>query len=135
MHINSCITLLCTTLFISTSNAAPRYNKQSSGLEELPDNARTKSGTVPLRKPHRGYGKKRPQANVEALQNAAGVETNEKAAVPDSDQLPSKLAKSHGTGAGKVNTWPANDGAEYLCEVTIGGQKLHMNIDTGSSDL
>lgn len=36
---------------------------------------------------------------------------------------------------GEVVATPADNGAEYLSPVTIGGQKLNLNFDTGSSDL
>jgi len=36
---------------------------------------------------------------------------------------------------GEVLATPADNGAEYLSPVTIGGQKLNLNFDTGSSDL
>jgi hypothetical protein len=36
---------------------------------------------------------------------------------------------------GEVIATPADNGAEYLSPVTIGGQKLNLNFDTGSSDL
>lgn len=36
---------------------------------------------------------------------------------------------------GEVAATPADNGAEYLSPVTIGGQKLNLNFDTGSSDL
>jgi hypothetical protein len=36
---------------------------------------------------------------------------------------------------GEVVAAPADNGAEYLSPVTIGGQKLNLNFDTGSSDL
>lgn len=36
---------------------------------------------------------------------------------------------------GEVVATPADNGAEYLSPVTIGGQKLNLNFDTGSADL
>jgi len=43
----------------------------------------------------------------------------------------SKVAKRQ---TGKVNATPEQYHAEYLCPVTIGGQTLNMDFDTGSSD-
>lgn len=40
-----------------------------------------------------------------------------------------------GDESGEVVATPADNGAEYLSPVTIGGQKLNLNFDTGSSDL
>ncbi|TIA48254.1 hypothetical protein D6C77_09976 [Aureobasidium pullulans] len=36
---------------------------------------------------------------------------------------------------GEVIATPADNGAEYLSPVTVGGQQLNLNFDTGSSDL
>src|ERR1700761_8128407 len=36
---------------------------------------------------------------------------------------------------GSVTATPAQYDAEYLCPVTIGGQTLNLDFDTGSSDL
>lgn len=36
---------------------------------------------------------------------------------------------------GEVTATPADEGAEYLSEVSIGGQKVNLNFDTGSADL
>ena len=51
----------------------------------------------------------------------------------------SAAAGSASTGdsnsTGEVVATPADNGAEYLSPVTIGGQKLNLNFDTGSADL
>lgn len=36
---------------------------------------------------------------------------------------------------GEVVATPKDNGAEYLSPVTVGGQKLNLNFDTGSADL
>jgi hypothetical protein len=36
---------------------------------------------------------------------------------------------------GSVTATPILDDAEYLCSVTIGGQLLNLDLDTGSADL
>lgn len=46
-----------------------------------------------------------------------------------------KLATAGGLGSGEVTATPVNHDSEYICPVTIGGQTLNVNIDTGSSDL
>lgn len=38
-------------------------------------------------------------------------------------------------GSGEVNAHPEENESEYLSPVTIGGQKLNLNFDTGSADL
>ncbi|KAK4618557.1 Aspergillopepsin-1 [Fulvia fulva] len=47
----------------------------------------------------------------------------------------SQSATRTGSEDGEVTTVPEANEAEYLTEVTIGGQKLQMNFDTGSADL
>lgn len=42
---------------------------------------------------------------------------------------------STGGGEGEVNAHPEENESEYLSPVTIGGQKLNLNFDTGSADL
>lgn len=49
--------------------------------------------------------------------------------------LSSKLAGTGNRGLGEVVATPVVHDSQYLCPVTIGGQTLHLNLDTGSSDL
>lgn len=44
-------------------------------------------------------------------------------------------AGSTGSGTATVHATPVNYDAEWLCPVTVGGQTLNLNFDTGSSDL
>ena len=46
-----------------------------------------------------------------------------------------KLAVAGGSGSGSVTATPKVHNSEYLCPVTIGGQTLNLQFDTGSSDL
>ena len=46
-----------------------------------------------------------------------------------------KLAVGGGSGSGSVTATPIEHNSEYLCPVTVGGQTLNVDIDTGSSDL
>lgn len=46
-----------------------------------------------------------------------------------------KLATGGGSGSGEVTATPVNHDSEYICPITVGGQTLNVNIDTGSSDL
>lgn len=43
--------------------------------------------------------------------------------------------RSSGKTTGKVNNYPTENDVEFLSPVRIGGQKLMMNLDSGSSDL
>lgn len=47
-----------------------------------------------------------------------------------------KLAtRGGGRGSGQVSAFPVNQDSEYICPITVGGQKLNVILDTGSSDL
>ena len=61
--------------------------------------------------------------NEDVDTNAASAPVNE------------KLATAGGSGSGSVAATPEVHNSEYLCPVTIGGQTLNLDVDTGSSDL
>ena len=48
---------------------------------------------------------------------------------------PKNLISTSPTGFGTVVATPYYADSEYICNVTIGGQTLRLNFDTGSSDL
>ena len=64
---------------------------------------------------------------------------------PGPVKLAQAIAKFKGTvpedvvaaasGQGSVTATPEQYDAEYLCPVTIGGQTLNLDFDTGSADL
>lgn len=56
-------------------------------------------------------------------------------AAPAPDYAAPAPAADGNDETGEVVATPADNGAEYLSPVTIGGQKLNLNFDTGSSDL
>jgi len=50
--------------------------------------------------------------------------------------LPESIAvAAAGADTGSVPAIPEPNDIEYLCEVTVGGTNLHLNLDTGSADL
>lgn len=63
---------------------------------------------------------------------AAASSSSAAAATAASSPAPAANADDE---TGEVAATPADNGAEYLSPVTIGGQKLNLNFDTGSSDL
>lgn len=47
-----------------------------------------------------------------------------------------KIAQQQHQGTvGSVSAVPQSHNSEFLCPITIGGQRLNLDIDTGSSDL
>lgn len=55
--------------------------------------------------------------------------------VSEDIQRPNMTINAAGGGDGKTQAVPANQGAEFLSAVMIGGQMMTMDFDTGSSDL
>ena len=47
----------------------------------------------------------------------------------------SELAASSGSANGQVSATSSQNDAEFLSPVSVGGQTLIMNFDTGSSDM
>ncbi|KAH0174936.1 acid protease, partial [Aureobasidium melanogenum] len=64
----------------------------------------------------------------------SSVVASSSVAAPTAASSPAPAANADDE-TGEVAATPADNGAEYLSPVTIGGQKLNLNFDTGSSDL
>ncbi len=83
-----------------------------------------------LDRTYRKYGIASPQA----LSDAATEQKN--AIASGSATLTNeKVVTSGGDGSGSVVANPMLNDKEYLSPVTIGGQTLNLDIDTGSADL
>ncbi|KAG9972556.1 acid protease, partial [Aureobasidium melanogenum] len=71
--------------------------------------------------------------------SSSSIIASSSAAAATATSSPSYAAPAPAANAddetGEVAATPADNGAEYLSPVTIGGQKLNLNFDTGSSDL
>lgn len=50
-------------------------------------------------------------------------------------EIPAVIAAAAANNDGTVTATPEEYDAEYLCPVTLGGQTLNLDFDTGSSDL
>lgn len=49
--------------------------------------------------------------------------------------VPENIAQAAANNDGSVTATPQQYDSEYLCPVTIGGQTVNLDFDTGSSDL
>ncbi len=49
--------------------------------------------------------------------------------------VPKDVAQAAANDDGTVTATPQQYDSEYLCPVTVGGQTLNLDFDTGSSDL
>ncbi|KAG8527466.1 uncharacterized protein KY384_007618 [Bacidia gigantensis] len=141
MHYHSLLQLLATITFISTAftKPLPQAGEDHSKIHRVPAASSPKNGVVALCKAYSKYGWTLPP-KVAGKLAAISIETSQKAAGNNNDAYsnnpPSSAPPSgHGVKTGTVSATLANDNSEYLIPVQVGSQTLHMNLDTGSSDL
>jgi len=126
-------TILCTLLFSSTVTlAAPTSNNELKGRSfEIPRIRRknyTPNGPAALRKAYRKFSIPPPTYE--------GVDLFDLA--PPSEDRAKKQASNTAGGAaekGEVVVQSENNDEEFISLISVGGQDLHMDFDTGSSDL
>jgi hypothetical protein len=70
-----------------------------------------------------------------AAVDATSVATFATSAYATAAASASASASTDDGGSGEVTATPEENESEYLSPVTIGGQKLNLNFDTGSADL
>ena len=78
----------------------------------------------------RKYGIASPQALSDAATEQKNAIASGSAAVTNE-----KVATSGGEGEGSVVANPMLHDSEYLSPITIGGQTMNLDVDTGSADL
>ena len=124
-------------VLLTTSAAAPTPSDEEHGKVRQVIKGGAGPGlpaVVALEKTYKKYGWTVPPG----LSTAAGA-AREKvvAASPNAGALVYNKAviRPHGGTAGTVDVEPEAYNAEYLAPITVGGQRLYMDIDTGSSDL
>ena len=83
-----------------------------------------------LDRTYRKYGIAPPQALTDAATEQKNAIASGSAALANE-----KVVASGGGGSGSVVANPTLNDKEYLCPVTIGGQALNLDVDTGSADL
>jgi hypothetical protein len=115
--------LLFVTLLITAVLAAPTTHlrkKRSFKVPRVQQHNYVPDGTFALRKAYRKFGFGTPNT------------------FPTIDFAPKLAAANNGgnsTEDGEVSASPTQNDAEFLSPVSVGGQTLVMNFDSGSSDL
>ena len=130
MHHLLTSSLLLTLLGASSTYASPlakRDGDYSKIHRYVPEGASLKNGTKALFRAYSKYGMVPP---VETQEN-----DNTNTATTQTEEKLSNVAASSGGGSGEVTATPEDHNSEFLCPVTIGGQTLNLDVDTGSSDL
>ncbi len=89
-----------------------------------------RNGVVELDRTFRKYGIASPQALSDAVTEQRNAIASGAAPVANE-----KVATSGGEGSGSVVANPMLHDNEYLSPVTIGGQAMTLDVDTGSADL
>lgn len=116
------------TLLLSSTSASPlaRRNGDYSKIhrQAVPGSG-PRNGPLAFDKTYRKHGWTSPVASQEddATNSAPASSSNDLNTAAES------------SGAGDVSATPRVHDSEFLCPVTIGGQTLNLNLDTGSADL
>lgn len=114
--------LLATSLICATFAAPTQHKKRSFKIDRVRQANYVPNGPAALRRAYLKFGLDDisflPDANVAASINADTA-----------------AAAGTGTEQGQVSASPTQNDAEFLSPVTVGGQTIVMNFDTGSSDM
>ena len=89
-----------------------------------------RNGVIELDRTFRKYGIASPQALSDAVTEQKNAIVGGTNAVTNE-----KVATGGGHGSGSVVANPMLHNSQYLSPVTIGGQTMNLDVDTGSSDL
>lgn len=114
-------TLFTVTLLITTALAAPvqHLRKRSFKIPRVQQHNYVPDGTFALRKAYRKF-------ELGTLDTYPGVHFTPKVAAANG---------GNGTEDGEVSASPTQNDAEFLSPVSVGGQMLVLNFDSGSSDM
>ena len=135
MHHFLWIPLICTTILVPIAGALPAPQTDHTKARCQSTNAGHKKGIIALSRTYKKYGWAIPQGVTDALAEPDCVITEQKVSTSSVKEASSTPAGDRGTGAGEVSATPVDGNSEYLSPVSVGGQILQVNIDTGSSDL
>ena len=115
--------LLFVTLLITAVLAAPAQHlrkKRSFKLPRVRQHNYVPDGTFALRKAYRKFG-------LGTLDTYPGVNFTPKLAATNNGD--------NSTEDGEVPASPTQNDAEFLSPVSVGGQTLVLNVDSGSADM
>jgi hypothetical protein len=133
--------------FVLATPTPSRNQKRSFIVERVPNPAfkgrSPGAGTRALVKAYRKYNQALPAGLLEAMNAAQGATPGVSAAVAGGAVKASVAAASNSTSAaanstantGLVTATPEQGDVEYLSPISIGGQTMNMDFDSGSSDL
>jgi len=123
---------LIVTYLLATSSAAPSNRDAAYSKAHRQSILSTpRIGVIALDHTFSKYGLRKPDGLAEAA-------TAERLAIPGPTTVNEKVATpygGYGQDKGDVVATQVNNDIEFVCPVTIGGQTLNLNVDTGSSDL
>ncbi|KAI6247861.1 putative aspergillopepsin A-like aspartic endopeptidase [Erysiphe necator] len=153
MHFQALFLLALAGLLSAAPSSSP-IQKRSFIVKRVPNPGymgRTPgAGTRALIKAHRKFQFDLPQGLLESMMaNGAGANTVPQTAgkaagnFSQASTTNTGLARQSGvaekapqsSGTGKVTATPLNGDVEYLSPISIGGQMINMDFDSGSSDL
>ena len=138
MHQSFSSALTLALLLASSTSAAPTDSDKYSKLSRVPTgNQKNKNGILQIEKTYRKYGWEMPEKLAETAnairEKSVTTSTTVTGVVQKVAQQPQQQ-QQQGT-VGSVSAVPQSHNSEFLCPITIGGQTLQLDIDTGSSDL
>lgn len=147
---------LLTATLAAVSLAAPQSRSLKKRSFHAASNGRNLSARQEIARTHRKYGWEIVDAQepvnvvvstvvvTVSITSGTGGPTAYTSSSPTKGNAPSSRTYSGslstassepGNEDGEVTATPEADESEYLSPVTVGGQKLNLNFDTGSADL
>ncbi|KAF7558365.1 hypothetical protein G7046_g5807 [Stylonectria norvegica] len=129
MYTRTLLSLIVFSLLALVSAAPSRIQKRSFKVERVPNSKFTgRNGPRALAKAYRKFGVALPQGLVDVLES-------QKAAKASSLGRRVNGGNTSTGQTGSVKATPEANDVAFLSPVSIGGQTLNLDFDTGSSDL
>ena len=136
MHQSIGSVLTLAFLLASSTSTAPTDNNQYSKVSRVSTgNQKQKNGILQIEKTYKKYGWEMPEKLVETANSVREKSVTTSSSTVVTGVVQKVAQQQHQGTVGSVSAIPASHNSEYLCPITIGGQRLNLDIDTGSSDL